>query len=65
MNGMFESTTTYSHFRNDLKASLIFSAGKVGQSYAGSKQTPKGRKSNLAKKDGVTKIGNNVYFYTG
>ena len=45
-----------------------FSVGKGGAHYAGNKSTPKvtaRRKNNLAKKEGVTKIGNNVYFYTG
>jgi len=47
---------------------LFFLAGKVGASYAGSKQAQSAkakRKAVLSKKEGVTKIGNNVYFYTG
>ena len=49
---------------------LSFQVGKGGSHYSGNKQTPKTaggarRKDTLAKKEGVTKIGNNVYFYTG
>jgi hypothetical protein len=47
---------------------LVFAAGKVGnKSYTISKQqTAKARRKDiLAKKEGVTKIGNNMYFYTG
>jgi hypothetical protein len=50
----------------------LFLVGKGGAHYAGTKATPKAgaggavrRKDTLAKKEGVTKIGNNVYFYTG
>ena len=30
-----------------------------------SKETPKSRKDVLSKRSGVTKIGNNTYYYTG